>query len=1187
MKTSASRVILRTTLCVLVSLGSGQGLRAQSVHGSVLGTIIDASGAVISGAGVTLTNTGTNEERQTQSDTKGNYQFVNLLPGTYSISVDRPGFKRFRRTSITVDVQSAVRIDASLQVGESSQSIEVTEQTPLLQTQTATMGQVVDSKQVEEIPLNGRNPINLAALDPAVVPQGGTTGSAAQAGVNGIGNYQIGGGTANQSATYLDGAPINISYVNSTALIPIQDSIQEFRVATNNVSPEFGRFAGGVLNMSTKSGTNQLHGALYEYIRNTDFNANTFFLNKAAKPRAPFTQNQYGAAVGGPIRQNRTFYFLNWEQTDLRLGTTTTTTVPTAAERKGDFSAKGLPAIFDPTTTCGTANNAPCAKDSSGNPIYSRAPFSGNMIPITRLSPAALNLTPQLWPLPNLPGASNNFINVFNRVLDSNEWNARIDHKLTDKQQLFARYTDFHRNFSTNAALGNSTGTGNMLASTQAVLGDTVVFSPTMFGDFRASFFRYRQFTIPVTCCNYNFATEIAPAWSQYQSQIAFPLIPAPNVNGMYNFNTIPIIFETDNSYSLSGSITKIIGRHTLKFGGEARRIEWAYAQSNSEGTTFNFDSGFTSQLPLAASGPGSPATSGFGFASWMLGTPSYGSAQLIGLSMGIQYYAGLYLNDTFRVSNKLTLNLGVRWEQPGSFHERYGSLTTMDLGLAQPALSTAAGRPITGGLALTNSQQYPHNDWQNLHWLLFSPRIGLAYSFDNSTVLRSGYGISYLPDTVAFSLGPYNSPVNSSISTMTTSLDGGLTPNPRASLDNPFPNGLVPPPGRSQAYLDSLLGQGIQSPLPDQRYPYMQQWNFDIQHQFGGATLLDVGYVGARGVHLPLYSINVDQLPNRYDSLGSALLNPVPNPFYGIIPASSGLLGQPTVPYGYLLKPYPQYIYMSADSASQGNNYYESLQVKVQKQFGAGGVFLASFSHSKLTGTADVLSPWLEANRFGVGGGYGVQDNNNIGGGEKSLSSFDVPNHLVLSYVLELPFGKGKRWLSGVHGVTDKLVSGWGMNGITTFQSGFPLALTDVSLNVLENDFAQGNAGPGTGAGVTRPNYVGGCNPVINGSATSRLSQWFNTSCYTVAPPFAFGNEPKVSPVLRAQGIDNFDFSLVKKTAITERINAQFRAEFFNLFNIVQFAPPGEQLGASTFGIVSAQYNQPRLIQVALRLSF
>jgi hypothetical protein len=322
-----------------------------------------------------------------------------------------------------------------------------------------------------------------------------------------------------------------------------------------------------------------------------------------------------------------------------------------------------------------------------------------------------------------------------------------------------------------------------------------------------------------------------------------------------------------------------------------------------------------------------------------------------------------------------IPLTLGLRREQPGSFKERYGSLTTLALGLAQPALSAAAGRTITGGLALTNSKDYGNSTWQNLHWALFSPRVGLAYSLNNSTVIRSAYGISYLPDTVYFSLGPYNSPVNSSITTMTTSLDGGLTPNPSANLDRPFPNGLVPPPGRSQPYIDSLLGQGIQSPVPNQPYPYMRQWNFDVQKQLAGGMLLDVGYVGARGVHLPLYSINLDQLPNQYFSLRNALLNQVKNPFYGIIPASSGLLGQPTVPYGYLLKPYPQYIYMTADSPSVGNNNYEALQVKFQKQFGRGGVFLASFSHSKLTGTADVLSPWLEANRFGVGGGYGVQD--------------------------------------------------------------------------------------------------------------------------------------------------------------------------------------------------------------------
>jgi hypothetical protein len=365
-----------------------------------------------------------------------------------------------------------------------------------------------------------------------------------------------------------------------------------------------------------------------------------------------------------------------------------------------------------------------------------------------------------------------------------------------------------------------------------------------------------------------------------------------------------------------------------------------------------------------------------------------------------------------------------------------------------------------------------------------------------------------------------------------------------------------------------------------------MQQWNFDIEKQFGPSTMLDVGYAGARGVHLPLYSINVDQLPNQYNSLGSALLNPVKNPFYGIIPASAGLLGQPTVPYGYLLKPYPQYIYMSADSPDVGNSYYHALQVKFQRRV-SSGVLLVSYSHSKLTGTADVLSPWLEANRFGVGGGYGVQDSNNIGSGEKSLSSFDVPNRLVISYVMELPVGKGKHFLTDVHGVADKLVSGWSVNGITTFQKGFPVAFTTVNLNILENNFAQGNAGPGTGAGVSRPNYVYGCDPVIGGAATPKIGKWFNTACYAAPGPFEYGNEPKVSPVVRSQGINNFDFSVNKKVAFTERINLELRSEFFNIFNRKQFSPPNSQLGSPTFGQVTAQYNQPRLVQFALRLSF
>jgi hypothetical protein len=468
----------------------------------------------------------------------------------------------------------------------------------------------------------------------------------------------------------------------------------------------------------------------------------------------------------------------------------------------------------------------------------------------------------------------------------------------------------------------------------------------------------------------------------------------------------------------------------------------------------------------------------------------------------------------------------------------------------------------------------------------LFSPRIGLAYSPTESLVVRAGYGIAFLPATVSFSLGPYNSPVNNSVTTMLTSLDGGLTPNLATTLSNPFPNGIAGP-SHTQAFIDGLVGQGIQSPIASQPYPYTQQYNVDVQKQWK-SMLIDVGYVGSRGVHLPFYDINVDQIPDQYLSLGNALLNQVPNPFYGVIPASAGVLGQKTVAQGYLLRPFPQYLYTSLDSPTIGDSTYNSLQVKFQKRMGAGGVFLGSYSYSHLTGTVDVLSPWLEASRYNVGGGQGVQDNTNVWSGEKSISSFDVPNRLVLSYVVDLPFGKGHHFLNNLNTPLNKMVAGWSVNGISTFQTGFPLAFIDASPNLLETDFAIGNGGPGPpGAGVSRPDYVAGCNKSISGSAQSRLNAYFNTSCFVQPGPWEFGNEPRVDPDLRGPGIANYDFSISKLTPITERFNLAFRAEFFNLFNRVQFSPPGTQPGSATFGQITAQYNQPRLIQFGLRLSY
>jgi hypothetical protein len=1151
---------------------------AQSVYGSIVGTVTDPSGAAIAGAKVTLTNLATNEPRAAVSDGNGDYTFVNLLPGSYGIAVEQAAFKRLVRQPIEVQVQSAIRVDAQLQVGDATQTVAVSAEAPLIQTQNATIGNEVDARQVMDLALNGRNVYNLVALTPGVVPQGGTTsvGNAATGNVNGWGNYQIGGGAGNQSAAYIDGAPVNISYVNSTILVPTQDFVQEFRVVTNDVSPEFGRFAGGIINMSSRTGTNAIHGVLYDYVRNQDFNANTFFNNKAGLARGVYQQNQYGATVGGPIKKDRTFYTASWEQMDLRQATTTTTTVPTAAMRSGDFSAKGIPSLFDPLTT------AP-----NGSGVYARAAFPGNLIPSNRQNQAALNLQNLLFPLPTNSSLTNNYIASVPRATDYNQYNARLDHRFNERNELFLRFSDWNRNYSASSAL-LQTGTGGKWATTQAVAGDTFTINPTTVVDVRASFLRFFDDTLPLTCCNFDFS-QIGPAWAQYNNEATKRLLPTPNIVPDNNFNGTPIILEVDNSYVISGSLTKIKGPHTFRFGGEARRIEWDYAQTNSAGSTYTFDSGFTSQFPLASSSTaGSPSNTGYGTASFLLGFPSAGSATEPDLSAGLMHYFGVFFNDSYRVSRKLTLQLGLRWESPGSFQERHNSLTTFDPNLPQTALAAATGLPIKGGLVLDGSSQRSNPSWQDPHYRLFSPRAGIAYSPNDSLVIRSGYGIAYLPNTIAFSLGPYNSPVNNAVTTMVTSLDGGLTPNLATTLSNPFPNGINPP-SHSQAFVDSLIGQGIQSPIANQPYPYMQQWNFDVQKQFGGNLLVDVGYMGARGDHLTLYDINTDQIPDQYLSLGNALLNQVPNPFYGVIPASAGILGQKTVAQGYLLRPFPQYLYTSLDAPSMGDSTYESLQVKVQKRFRGGGVLMGAYTRAHMTSDADVLSPWLEANRNNVGGGQGVQDNTNIKGGEYSLSSFDVPNRFVASYVLDLPFGTGHHVLGNAHGLTEKLVGGWSINGITTFQSGFPLALMDASPNLLETDFAIGNGGPGPpGAGVSRPNYTTGCNKSVSApTLQAHLAQWFNTSCFTQPGAFEFGSEPRVDPSMRSMGVANFDFSMSKKTTISERFSLAFRAEAYNIFNRVQFSPPNTQPGNATFGQVTAQYNQPRLLQFALRLTF
>lgn len=1142
---------------------------AQTFYGSLVGTVSDTSGAAVPDATTTLTNVGTAERRTMTTDASGNYQFVNLVPGQYKIEVEKTGFQRFVREPITVAVQSSVRIDVPMQLGDVNQVIEVNAQTPLLQTENASLGQVVEARRVLEMPLNGRDVFGLVALVPGVVPggQSGTTPT----GTNPFawGNFQIGGGQANQSAAFIDGAPINASYANLTALVPTQDAIQEFRVQTNNLGPEFGRLAGGAVNLTTKSGTNDFHGNVYEYFRNRVLNSNTFFNNKAGIERPAFSQNQYGANLGGPLVKDKTFFFFSWEGFRLRQGQSYTYSVPTDPMRVGDFSnvrnsSGGLVPIYDPLTTCGRYGNAPCATAADGSEIITRQQFPGNIIPTSRIDPAARVLT-NLWGRANTQGAPftdvNNFTSNASVGGDNDQYNSRIDHTFSEKQRAFLRYTYWTNlnlpidPYKTNTCVDRCTETFN---TNQAVFADTYSFTPTLVGDFRVSYMRFSYDRTSLTN-GYDLTQLGWPA--ALNNQVVFRVVPQPQVtgyNGVFSTSgTGSTIIARNDVYSIAPNLTKIWGRHTLKFGAEWRRNTHNYYQQNNPSGNFTFDALLTSANPFT------PAGTGNGFASFLLGYGTGGGVTNNALVAGQQLYRAYYIGDQFQVNPRLTLNYGLRFEQMGPWSERFDRMSVLLPDLTND-LSGPTGLNLKGKLGLVNTPESPSRNNTKLG-NLFSPRFGLAYRLNDKTVIRTGYGIFWIGNDVAFGFAPNGDPVNAFTTPFNGTLDGSITPND--TLSNPFPKGIIATPGRNPDYQQLFYGQGVTAPIYNEAHSYSQQWNLDIQRELAGGMALSLAYAGSKGTHLPGPSQQLDQLPPEYMALGSRLQDQVPNPFFGLV--QLGTLNAPNVARGQLLRPYPQYNGFSMQSPPNRNSIYHSAQINLEKRFEKGGTIVAAYTWSKLISDTDTLTGWLEPG----GGAGGVQNSYNLRA-ERALALYDTPHRAVISYIVDLPFGKGKPILGNVSGFADKLVSGWGVNGVTTFQSGNPLPIS-VAVNT-SNSFGGGQ----------RPNRTG-VTAHQDGSAQSRLNQWFNTAAFALPGSFNFGNAARTMSDARSHGIANYDFTVFKNTKLTERIGLQFRTEIFNLFNRVRFAYPGTALGNPQFGIISGQYNDPRLVQFAMRLMF
>ena len=1162
-------LMVRYSLIVSLMFGFAR-VHAQITSANVSGDVTDPSGASVPGASVVIESLETHLQSNVTTNSAGYYHVSGLLPGQYRVTVTRAGFKSDVREGIVLHGQDQADISFHLQVGAINETVTVSAGEQLLQTDDTTVSTVIGAQQIEDTPLNGRNVMNLAELTPGVVPQGATSGNPLgnQAAIGnytnpaGWGDYQIGGGIAGTNTEYVDGGPLNLPISNWMGFIPTQDAIQEFRVQTNNISSEYGRYYGGVITFSTKSGADVFHGGMYEYFRNTVLDANSFFNNRNGVARPPVKQNQYGASLGGPIKKNKAFFFFNWEGFSNRSGLPYQTTVPTVAETMGDFTGDA-PVYYAGTTTqvsCNGVLNKVCPDPTA---LYIASGY-------------------KYWAQPNIANAAPgqpNFITNASSGNSSNQYNARVDSHLGEKQQLFARYTLWKTDTLGTNYYHNNVPQPEVLSTTdQAVLGDTITVNATTVVDVRAAYLRFLFTSQPPNIGKVNLA-DFGPAYGALQGQATFDVLPVPYLAGYGNAFPLEIInviqYYNFNTYNLSVDVTKTLGRHTVMFGGAARRVE-AYLS----GLTGLGPTGFFVFLP------NTPTNNPF--ANFMLGADVPVASNIgVGRSTSaVNFNQGYYVTDTFHATPRLTLTGGVRWELPGAYLEKHDLNTVFLPGAVSPAGTiqnpvTGNSQALAGNLVLVNSPAYNSRYDDVRKTDLFAPSVGFTYRAFNNTLVRGGFGMSYVSLDSMGSTSPQVSPITS------------LTLPATGPLSNPFPllNGNLPQPvGRDPNFAANVQGLAVTGRVPGAPYPYVEQWNLNIQQQLPADSVFQIGYQGSKGTHQEI-SLNINQLPDsvsasaatQYQNLvssgtsasaadGSTFVNQqVANPLAGKLATASSYNGA-TVDEGQLLRPYPQFGNITNAAANDGVSVYHSLQATYQKRFHTAGTFFAAYTFSKLIGNVDSKTGFLDANSTGA-----YQDNTNLAG-ERSLESFDVPQRLVLNYSLQLPIGKNQKFLSNIGDGLNRVVNGWRLSSVTTFQSGYPLALT-AQANDLANNL---------GGGTIRPDRVPGCSAKVSGSALTRLNNWFNTACFVQPPtPFSFGNEPRVDSGLWGEGIDNWDLGLTKETRLMDRLRLSFETDFLNAFNRVQFAPPGHQVGGSFFGAVTATANNPREIQFAARIAF
>jgi hypothetical protein len=1137
-----ARALILAVLVVSVAL-------AQQGRGTISGTITDASGAVVPEVSVVVLNTGTNAAFTTSTNEVGYYVAPALPVGAYTVTGEKQGFKKAVRSGIVLQVDQRAEVNLRLEVGATAESIEVVAEAPLVDTGSATVGKVVENRRINDLPLNGRNVLALMLLTPGVKSQAGPTNSGfADRGIA-LSAVSINGGPSALNGYIVDGGNNNNSYLADLNVNPTVDAVQEFKVESSAMSAEFGFTAGGVINIVTKSGSNEFHGSLYHFVRNDHFDARRAF----TAIKEPFRYNQFGGAVGGPVvapkiynGRDRSFFFFNYEEWRYRRYLNNIITMPTEAFRRGDFSELrdvngNLIPLFDPSTTRANPAGAGFVRDR----------FAGNVLPPARLDPVSVNML-RFYPTPNRPPSNpftnaNNWIGQVSERRDMRQWTLKGDHRFSPTNALSLRYI-YYKHFNDNGYFApypdpNARNRLDDYENRNAVLTDTHTFSPRLLNEFRVSVSRqYFPFRA------YSFGQD----WPRKLGlPDSVPSLTLPRVNnGLPAFGAFSVGLRGNLTWQFFEMATLIRGNHTLKIGADLRLQRANNFQREVPSGSFDFAGGLTGN-PQAQAGTGSA------FATFLLGSVSSASLTFYGGESEHAYSTSFFVQDDWKVTRRLHLNLGLRHDYQQWGVERHNGTSNFD----------PFGRNPENGLLgrmTYASIDYGRSPFEPIR-TAFGPRIGFAYDVggDGHTVVRGGYAI-YYPQT--FYRDFFGNVAGFANTTTSYNPPGGNTNLPAFQFRNGFPGPAVQPLG-ARLGPSAFLGLGVNWDQPREKVPMSQQWSLSVQRQLRGRWVVEAAYSANQASHLVSGGYDFNQLDPQHLVLGLGLQNQVPNPYAGRVPGS---LGAATISRSQSLRPYPYYTGVGVRLPHLGNSIYHAFLLSVEKRLAHGVALLASYTNGKLISDS-VVTPinFGPVEQVGV---VGYQNGKFNRRAERSLDPTDVSQRLVVSGVFELPFGKGKRW-GGSSAAANQLIGGWQLNLITTVQTGLPVVLRGAS-NFLAD----------------RPNSTGKSAKLDQRTA----DRWFDPAQFVNPPNYTYGNLGRVLPDVRTPGTLNFDLSLIKDTHLTEQLKLQFRAEAFNFPNHpnlgapnASFAPGPDGLNrSSTLGTITSA-RDPRILQFGLKLIF